>query len=105
MKKYKIEITETLQKVIEVNAKNEEEAYEQVKKMYKNEEIVLDSSDLNEYLIRNVLSLEDEYEKDTLIADVINYLYNDEKKHFEEFGNSKPSDHIYLKLKKLKELI
>ena len=41
----KTEITETLQRTIEVEAENEEEALRKVKEMYKNEEIVLDSSD------------------------------------------------------------
>jgi hypothetical protein len=36
--------------------------------------------------------------------DVIEYLIEDEKKHFEEFDLA-PKDHIYLKLKKLKDLI
>lgn len=42
---FKTEITETLQRTIEVEAENEEDALRKVKKMYKNEEIVLDSSD------------------------------------------------------------
>ena len=44
MNKYKIEITENLAKIIEVNANTEEEALEIVKKMYEDEKIVLDYS-------------------------------------------------------------
>ena len=42
---FKTEITETLQRTIEVEADNEGDALRKVKEMYKNEEIVLDSSD------------------------------------------------------------
>ena len=41
----KTEITETLQRTIEVEAENEEDALRKVKELYRNEEIVLDSSD------------------------------------------------------------
>ena len=45
MSMFKTEITETLQRTIEVEAESEEDALQKVKEMYKNEEIVLDSSD------------------------------------------------------------
>ncbi len=45
MKKYKVEITEYLQKTIEIDAKDENEAYSKVKEMYDDEEIVLSSDD------------------------------------------------------------
>ena len=45
MSMFKTEITETLQRTIEVEAENEGDALRKVKDMYKNEEIVLDSSD------------------------------------------------------------
>ena len=41
---FETEITETLQRTIEVEAENEGDALRKVKEMYKNEEIVLDSS-------------------------------------------------------------
>lgn len=44
MKKYKVEITETLQKVVEVEAENERDAILKTKEMYHNEEIVLDDT-------------------------------------------------------------
>ncbi len=43
--KYKVEITEYLQKTIEVDAKDENEAYSKVKQMYDNEGIVLSADD------------------------------------------------------------
>lgn len=45
MKTYKIEIEETLTKVIEVKAENQEEAYDKVYEQYVNEEIVLGGDD------------------------------------------------------------
>lgn len=46
MKTFEIEITETLQRVVEVEANSENEAYNLVIQQYKNEEIILDNSDL-----------------------------------------------------------
>lgn len=42
---FHIEITETLSRVIKVNAKNAQSALLNVQERYKNEEIVLDSAD------------------------------------------------------------
>ena len=44
MEKYKVEITEYLQKTIEVDANTKEEAVDKVTIQYKNSEVVLDSS-------------------------------------------------------------
>jgi len=41
-------------------------------------------------------------EKNKLICEIIEYLYEDEKKHFEELN--KPNNHIFLKLERLKSL-
>ena len=41
MDKYKVEITETLQKTVEVEADNKEEALHKVMKMYKNSSFLL----------------------------------------------------------------
>lgn len=45
MSKFKVEITEYLQKIIEVDAKDEKEAYSKVKQMYDEEEIILSADD------------------------------------------------------------
>ena len=42
--KYKIEITETLQKIVEIDAKDEESALITTKQLYREEKIVLDST-------------------------------------------------------------
>lgn len=45
MPTYKIEITETLQKQIEVEASSKEEAIKKAKEQYQNQEIVLNEND------------------------------------------------------------
>ena len=45
MSKYKIEIKETLSKIIEIEASSSQEAIDKVKEMYRAEVIVLDSDD------------------------------------------------------------
>ena len=52
MNKYKVEITEYLQKTIEVDAKDENEAYSKVKQMYDNEEIILSADDFTDKEIK-----------------------------------------------------
>ena len=54
MGKYKIEITETLQKTVEVEADSKENALRQVMNMYKKEEIILDDNDIVDLDFRNV---------------------------------------------------
>lgn len=48
LKKYDVTVTETLQKTLTVKARSKEEAIEQVKTAYLQENIVLDSSDFLE---------------------------------------------------------
>ena len=43
--KYIVEVEEILQKVVEVEAESKDEAWKKVSQQYKDEEIVLDSSD------------------------------------------------------------
>ncbi len=45
MKTYKIEIKETLSKIIEVGASSEDEALTKIKNSYRNEDIILDEND------------------------------------------------------------
>ena len=45
MLKYKVEITETLSRIIEVEVENKDSAVTKIKDFYKKEEIVLDSND------------------------------------------------------------
>lgn len=45
MKEYAVEVIETLSRVEYIEASSEDEALDQIREMYFNEEIVLDSSD------------------------------------------------------------
>jgi len=45
MKKYSIEVSEVLSRIVEVEATDEEDAIERVRQMYRKCEIVLDDSD------------------------------------------------------------
>lgn len=54
MKIYKIEITETLQKIIEIESDNEEDALHKVMRMYKNEEVILDYDNFVDVSFKNI---------------------------------------------------
>ena len=56
--KYKIEILETLRRVVEVDAKNEEEAMDKVGRMYYNSDIVLGADDFDNEVVFNLLKNE-----------------------------------------------
>lgn len=97
---FKIEIQELLSRTIDIQAQDVDEAIEKANKMYNSEEIILDYNDLKKTeIIPNILL----NEKDNLIKEIIEYLYHDEKKHFEEL--EEPVDHIFLKIERLKILV
>ena len=51
---FNIEITETLQKIIEVGADNEEDALHKIMRMYKNEEVILDYDNFVDVSFKNI---------------------------------------------------
>ena len=57
--KYKIEILETLRRIVEVDAKNEEEAMDKVGRMYYNSDIVLGADDFDNEVVFNLLENEE----------------------------------------------
>lgn len=57
--KYKIEILETLRRVVKVDAKNEEEAMDKVGRMYYNSDIVLGADDFDNEVVFNLLKNEE----------------------------------------------
>ena len=57
MNKYSVEITETLQRTVEIEAENATEAYKKVNAMYRDEDIVLDSGDFIDFDIDVVKEL------------------------------------------------
>jgi len=48
METFKIEVKETLSRIIEIEAKSKEEAFLKIEDLYKKEEIVLDADDFVE---------------------------------------------------------
>ena len=54
MKTYRVVVTETLQRIVYVDAKSAEEAKRNVEEQYYNEDIVLDSSDYQDTKIEVV---------------------------------------------------
>ena len=57
--KYKIEILETLRRVVEIDTKNEEEAMDKVGRMYYNSYIVLGADDFDNEVVFNLLENEE----------------------------------------------
>lgn len=57
--KYEIEILETLRRVVEIDAKNEEEAMDKVGRMYYNSDIVLGADDFDNEVVFNLLENEE----------------------------------------------
>ncbi len=55
MKKYRIEVTEVLSRVVEIMADNDDDAIQTVKAMYRNCDIVLGASDydLTEFSVKD----------------------------------------------------
>ena len=53
--KYKVEITETLQRIVEVESEDAESAVKAARQMYRNEDIVLDEGDYKgvDYVVIN----------------------------------------------------
>lgn len=67
MKTYKVEVTETLQRVIEIEANSSEEALAIVNNQYKNEDIVLDYSDF----VEKSIDLQSDYLKTNQLIKLI----------------------------------
>ncbi len=100
METFKIIVQELLSRTISVQAQNMEEAIEKVSQMYRNTEIVLDAED---FIENEIIPATLKNEKEVLIKEIIEYLYEDEKKNFEE--SEKPNNHIFCKIERLKTLI
>lgn len=103
MKTFEIEVQELLSRVVEIEAKNLQEAFNIVNEQYKNEEIVLDYNDFVDVDFIDINSQSKTDEINMLIKDIIHYIYADEQKHFEE--SNKPENHIFKKLERLKYII
>ena len=104
MKKFKIEVQEFLSRVVEVEAESSDEAISKINLQYEETEIVLDYDDFVEVNFLDINTQSPNDEKDKLINEIVDSLYEEEKRHFEEF-DIMPENHVYLKIKRLKELI
>ena len=103
MDTFNIKVKEFFERVVKIEAESSNEAISKAKEMYRKEEIVLDYNDFVEVEFINVDAKNKNDEKDILIREVIDYLFEEEKKHSEELNN--PNNHIFLKLERLNGLI
>lgn len=105
MKTFNIEIQEFLSRIIEVEANDVNEAISIVEDNYKKCVHVLDYNDFVEVNFQDINTQNKEERKNELTKEIINYLYKNEEKHYEEYEEyNKPNDHIFLKLEELKNL-
>jgi len=103
METFRIEIQEFLSKVIEVDASNLQEAMSDIQERYAKAEIVLDYNDFVEVNFIDINTQSKNDEMKMLINDVIEYLFDNEKRHYEE--SEEPQNHIFSKLERLKSLL
>ncbi len=102
MATFKVEIQEFLSRIVKIKAENISDAISIVEEKYKKAEVVLDYNDFVEvnFVNKNKQSKKDELNQ--LIKEVVEYLYVDEERHFEE--SDKPKNHIFSKIKRIKDL-
>lgn len=98
MNKYKIEIQEIYLRKVNIEAGNINEAIEKVHHLYMNNKFSPQGSNLISYKVEDGILAEN---KETLMKEIVSYLYEDEKKHYDEYGEDKPKNHIYLKLEEI----
>jgi hypothetical protein len=103
-KRFEIEIQELLCRVVRINAKSYNAALEIIQEKYKKCEIVLDYNDFANVSYQDINKQSIEDEKNNLIFEIIDYLYDDEKRHFEESDRISRKNHIFQKLERLKTL-
>ena len=102
MNKYKIGIEESYLRQLNIEANSLEDAIEKVHNLYKNNKRTVQDLRLVWYKIKDATETNS---KDALMKEIVSYLYKDEKRHYEEFGDEKPNDHIYLKLENILSMI
>lgn len=103
-KMFEIEIQELLCRVVKINAKSYTAALEKIQEKYSKCEIVLDYNDFVAVSYQDINKQSAEDEKNKLIAEVFDYLYNDIRKHYLASDETARKNHIYRKFKRLKTL-
>lgn len=102
MNNYNIEIEKKIIKSIKVKANSIEEAITKVKKLYANKEISLDSTSATNISFRKFGYLDI---IKSAIKDLVDYNYKDEERNFEESFQEGKENHIFTRIKQLKEFI
>jgi hypothetical protein len=103
-KLFEIEVKELLCRVMKIKAKSYSAALDIIKDKYKRCEIVLDYNDFVEVSFQDINKQSIKDEKNNLILEIIDYLYEDEKLHFLESDKISRKNHIFQKLESLKSL-
>jgi predicted transcriptional regulator len=104
METFQIRVQELLTIDVEIEANSVEDAVAKVIKQYKEEEIVLDAEDFVEVNFIDA-NLQDAInnERHDLMRKIIDYLYEDEKRHYQECEDE-PQNHIFKTISRLKEM-
>lgn len=103
-KLFEIEVQELLCRVVKIEAASYNAALAIIQEKYKKCEIVLDYNDFANVSYQDINKQSAEDEKNDLMLDIINYLYNDEERHFLASDKSSRKNHIFRKLERLKSL-
>jgi hypothetical protein len=103
-KLFEIEIQEILCRVVKIKAKSYNSALDKIREKYTKCEIVLDYNDFVDVSYQDINKQSAEDEKNKLILEIIDYLYNDEKTHYLASSETARKNHIHCKLKRLKTL-
>jgi len=102
-KKFEIEITEILSRVVDIVAESRIDAISRIHEKYIKTEIVLDYNDFIEVSFIDINTESNNDLKRILTLEIIDYLYDIEKKHLEG-SNSNEKYNILSKIEKLKFL-
>jgi hypothetical protein len=103
-KMFEIEIQELLCRIVKIKAKSYKAALEKIQEKYTKCEIVLDYNDFVAVSYQDINKQSTEDEKNKLIFEIIDYLYDDKKRHYLASDETARKNHIYCKLKRLKTL-
>ena len=102
MKTYKIQITERYGKTFEAEADSHEDAFMIIKRLYKDEKIKVEFANYKGPAL-DIVDYQIEFE--ALLNEIIESVYKEQERNYNELQDTeKSADHIFLKIKRLKEL-
>lgn len=102
MKIFEIELEEVYHRSVKISAPDYEAALVKARRVFELERMTLESGDLLKRKIRAVSTTD---RKDALMKEILEYIYDEEERHFEECCEEESEDHIFLKIKELHWLI